>query len=50
MNGIRLFLKKNAACVSEAINSLLPLEEVLGMITELISDQMDGLDCWCDWP
>ncbi|MGB0123872.1 MAG: GGDEF domain-containing protein [Silvibacterium sp.] len=42
------FLEKERSRVLEAINSLLPLEEVLGMITELISDQMDGLDCWCD--
>lgn len=41
-------LEKQRSRVLEAINSLLPLEEVLRMITYLISEQMNGLECWCE--
>jgi diguanylate cyclase (GGDEF)-like protein len=34
--------------VLEAINSLRPLDQVITMITELITQQMDGLQCWCE--
>ena len=39
---------KERSRVLEAINSRLPLDQVLAMITELISEQMDGLQCWCE--
>ncbi|HEX5234977.1 MAG TPA: GGDEF domain-containing protein [Silvibacterium sp.] len=41
-------LEKERSRVLEAINSRLPLEEVLKMITGLISEQADGLKCWCE--
>ncbi|MFZ0661556.1 MAG: GGDEF domain-containing protein [Acidobacteriaceae bacterium] len=42
------FLEKERSRVLEAINSLLPLDEVLRMITDLIRKQMDCLDCCCE--
>jgi diguanylate cyclase (GGDEF)-like protein len=41
-------LEKERSRVLEAINSLMPLHEVLRMITDLISKQLDCLDCWCE--
>ncbi len=42
------FLEKERSRVLEAINSSLPLDEVLGMITDFISEQLNGLRCWCE--
>lgn len=48
------FLEKERGRGLEAINSRLPLEEVLSMITGLIAEQAEGLECWydlaCDGP
>jgi diguanylate cyclase (GGDEF)-like protein len=44
----QLSMDKERSRVLEAINSRLPLDQVLAMITELISEQMDGLKCWCE--
>ena len=41
------FLERERGRVLEAINSSMPLEQVLGMITAFISEQMHGLCCWC---
>lgn len=41
-------LEKQRGRVLEAINSRRPLEEVLKMITGLISEQAEGLKCWCE--
>lgn len=41
-------LEKERSRVLEAINSLLPLDEVLRMICELMREQMRGFDCWCE--
>jgi diguanylate cyclase (GGDEF)-like protein len=43
----RAFLERERGRVLEAINSSMPLDEVLGMITGFISEQMHGLCCWC---
>lgn len=43
----RAFLERERGRVLVAINSSLPLDEVLGMITSFISEQMHGLCCWC---
>ncbi len=44
----QMSMDKERSHVLEAINSRLPLDQVLAMITELISEQMDGLQCWCE--
>jgi diguanylate cyclase (GGDEF)-like protein len=44
------FIERERARVLEAINSLMPLEQVLSMIANLISEQMYGLCCWCLLP
>lgn len=44
----RALLEKERSRVLVAINSLLPLDEVLGMICELMRRQVQGLDCWCE--
>jgi diguanylate cyclase (GGDEF)-like protein len=44
------FIERERARVLEAINSLMPLEQVLRMIANLISEQMYGLCCWCLLP
>jgi diguanylate cyclase (GGDEF)-like protein len=41
------FVERERGRVLEAINSLMPLEQVLSMIADFISDQMYGLCCWC---
>lgn len=41
------FLEKERSRVLEAINSSLPLDQVLGMITDFISEQMHRRSCWC---
>jgi diguanylate cyclase (GGDEF)-like protein len=41
------FLEKQRSSVLEAINSSMPLDQVLGMITDFISEQMHGRSCWC---
>lgn len=41
------FLEKQRSSVLEAINSSMPLGEVLRMITALISQQMGGVECRC---
>jgi len=41
------FLEKERSRVLEAINSSLPLDQVLGMISDFISEQMHGRSCWC---
>jgi len=41
------FLEMQRSHVLEAINSSLPLDQVLGMITDFISEQMHGRSCWC---
>jgi diguanylate cyclase (GGDEF)-like protein len=41
------FVERERARVLEAINSRMPLDEVLGMIADFISSQMYGLCCWC---
>lgn len=43
------FLEKQRSSVLEAINSPKPLSEVLHMITELISQQMGGVECRCEF-
>ncbi len=43
----RAFVERERGRVLEAINSSMPLEQVLGMITSFISEQMNGLCCWC---
>jgi len=43
-----VYLEQERSRVLEAINSLLPLEQVLRMIAALASEQMDGLECWCE--
>jgi diguanylate cyclase (GGDEF)-like protein len=42
----QMSMDKERSRVLEAINSRLPLDQVLAMITDLISEQMDGLQCW----
>lgn len=42
------FLEKQRSRVLEAINSLMPLEEVLSLITRLITEQTGGVDCRCE--
>jgi len=42
----QMSMDKERSRVLEAINSRLPLDQVLTMITDLISEQMDGLQCW----
>lgn len=42
------YLEKQRSRVLEAINSLIPLDEVLRMITKLISEQMGGVQCRCE--
>lgn len=44
----QIALEKERGRVLEAINSRLPLHQVLRIITELISTQMEGLDCRCE--
>lgn len=44
----QMSMDKERSRVLEAINSRLPLDQVLAMITGLISEQMDGLQCWCE--
>jgi diguanylate cyclase (GGDEF)-like protein len=44
----QMSMDKERSRVLEAINSRLPLDQVLAMITDLISEQMDGLQCWCE--
>ena len=41
------FLERERSRVLEAINSSMPLDQVLGMITGFISEEMHGLCCWC---
>jgi diguanylate cyclase (GGDEF)-like protein len=41
------FLERERSRVLEAINSSMPLDQVLGMITAFISEEMHGLCCWC---
>ncbi len=41
------FLEKQRSRVLEAINSSLPLDQVLAMIADFISEQMHGRSCWC---
>ncbi len=43
-----VYLEQERSRVLEAINSLLPLEQVLRMIAALVSEQMNGLECWCE--
>jgi len=43
-----VYLEQERSRVLEAINSLLPLEQVLRMIVALVSEQMDSLECWCE--
>lgn len=42
------FLEKERGRVLEAINSMLNLDEVLAMIFELISTQLENRSCWCE--
>lgn len=42
------YLEKQRSRVLEAINSMLPLNQVLRMITRLISEQMGGVECRCE--
>lgn len=42
------FLERERGRVLEAINSQLPLDDVLRMITGFISERVDGLECWCE--
>lgn len=39
-------LEKERGRVLMAINSLLPIDQVLRMITDFITNRLDGLDCW----
>ena len=41
------FLERERCRVLEAINSTMPLDQVLLMITAFVSEQMNGLCCWC---
>jgi diguanylate cyclase (GGDEF)-like protein len=43
----QVFLERERSRVLEAINSSMPLDQVLGMIAAFISEQMHGLCCWC---
>lgn len=43
------FLEKQRSRVLEAINSPMPLSDVLRMITALISQQMGGVECRCEF-
>jgi diguanylate cyclase (GGDEF)-like protein len=43
----RAFLEQERGRMLEAINSSMPLEQVLEMITGFVSEQMHGLCCWC---
>jgi diguanylate cyclase (GGDEF)-like protein len=43
----RAFLERERGRMLEAINSSMPLDQVLGMVTAFISEQMNGLCCWC---
>ena len=43
----QVYLERERSRVLEAINSSMPLDQVLGMITAFISEQMHGLCCWC---
>lgn len=43
------FLEKQRSNVLEAINSPMPLRDVLRMITALISQQMGGVECRCEF-
>lgn len=43
------FLEKQRSSVLEAINSPMPLRDVLRMITALISQQMGGVECRCEF-
>ena len=42
------FLEKERGRVLEAINSMLNLDDVLGMILRLISTQLEERSCWCE--
>jgi diguanylate cyclase (GGDEF)-like protein len=42
------FLEKERSRVLEAINSSMPLDQVLQMITDFISEQRSGVLCWCE--
>lgn len=42
------FLEKERGRVLEAINSMLNLDEVLRMILQLISTQLEERSCWCE--
>jgi diguanylate cyclase (GGDEF)-like protein len=42
------FLEKERSRVLEAINSSMPLDHVLHMITDFISEQRSGVLCWCE--
>jgi diguanylate cyclase (GGDEF)-like protein len=41
------FVERERSRVLEAINSSMPLDQVLRMITNFISEQTHGLCCWC---
>jgi diguanylate cyclase (GGDEF)-like protein len=42
------FIEKERGRVLEAINSMLNLDDVLRMILELISTQLEDRSCWCE--
>jgi len=42
------FLEKERGRVLEAINSMLKLDDVLLMIVQLMSTQLEGRACWCE--
>jgi diguanylate cyclase (GGDEF)-like protein len=44
----RAALEKDRSRILEAINNRAPLAHVLRMISDLISQQAQGLECWCE--
>lgn len=42
------FLDRERGRLLEAINSQMPLNEVLRLVARFVSERMEGLECWCN--